>query len=201
MQDSLDKLLNGYQDFRKKYALGDASVMHHLSEYGQNPDFMVVACSDSRVDPALILQCKPGDLFVARNVANIIPQFVKDNSHHGTSAALEYGICFLNVKHLIILGHSQCGGIQALLHHENMKKNDFIENWVSIMKQDDFHPSTPDDYAKFVIKQSYKNSLTFPWIKEKVDNGDLLVHLWFFDINSGQIFAYNENEDEFKQLK
>ncbi len=200
MKTSLDRLLDGYHRFRRKYAQGDESIMHHLSESGQNPDSMVVACSDSRVDPALILQCQPGDLFVIRNVANIIPPFVKDNSHHGTSAALEYGICFLKVKHLIILGHSQCGGIQALLHHDDVKRNDFIKNWVSIMKKDNFCPETPDEYAKFVIQQSYKNCMTFPWIKKRVDGGNLLIHLWFFDIKSGEIFVYSEENDDYIPL-
>ncbi len=109
MQKSFTKMLRGYQLFRKKYALGDNSVMQYLSNYGQQPQIMVVSCCDSRVDPALILQCDPGDLFVVRNVANIIPPYEKDEAHHGTSAALEFGVCLLKVKHLILLGHSQCG--------------------------------------------------------------------------------------------
>src|SRR4029078_63814 len=116
MEQSLKKMLLGYQEFRKKYALGDQSIMNYLSSHGQNPQVMVVACCDSRVDPALILQCDPGDLFVVRNVANIVPPYVTDEYHHGTSAALEFGIRFLEVKHLILLGHSQCGGIQSLLN-------------------------------------------------------------------------------------
>lgn len=87
-------MLKGYQLFRKKYTLGDQSIMHQLSHYGQKPNIMVVACCDSRVDPALILQCNPGDLFVLRNVANIVPHYEKDEAHHGTSAALEFGVCF-----------------------------------------------------------------------------------------------------------
>src|SRR5438876_7497740 len=129
MQSSLTKMLKGYQAFRKKYAHGNKSIMKYLSHYGQQPHTMVVSCCDSRVDPALILQCDPGDLFVVRNVANIIPPYEKDENHHGTSAALEFGIRFLKIKHLILLGHSQCGGIQALLNsHSN--KNDFVTNWV-----------------------------------------------------------------------
>src|SRR5205809_7699132 len=116
MKTSLQKILKGYQLFRTKYALGDQSVMYQLSHYGQQPQIMVVACCDSRVDPALILQCDPGELFVVRNVANIVPPYEKDEMHHGTSAALEFGVCHLNVEHIIILGHSQCGGIHALLN-------------------------------------------------------------------------------------
>src|SRR5579863_4140913 len=124
MKDSFNKMLQGYHEFRKKYALGDQSIMHYLSHHGQQPNIMVVACCDSRVDPALILQCDPGDLFVVRNVANIVPPYEKDEAHHGTSAALEFGVCFLKVKHLILLGHSKCGGIQALLNTASSKNHD-----------------------------------------------------------------------------
>src|SRR5579872_861659 len=134
MKSALIKILNGYRAFREKYALGDQSIMQYLSNYGQQPQIMVVACCDSRVDPALILQCDPGDLFVVRNVANIIPPYEMDIAHHGTSAALEFGVRVLNVNHLILLGHSQCGGIQALLNSHESNKNDFITNWVSLIK-------------------------------------------------------------------
>src|SRR5476649_2848130 len=126
-------MLQGYEKLRDKYVHGDSSVMQFLSDYGQRPSTMVVACCDARVDPALILQCDPGDLFVVRNVANIVPPFEKDEMHHGTSAALEFGVRILKVKHLILLGHSQCGGIQALLNGTDTA-NDFITNWVSLIK-------------------------------------------------------------------
>ncbi len=200
MEKSFTKILQGYQAFRKKYALDDKSVMQHLSYHGQKPKIMVVACCDSRVDPALILQCEPGDLFVARNVANIIPPYEKDEAHHGTSAALEFGVCFLNVKHLILLGHSQCGGIQALLDGSDVNKNDFINNWVSLIKTNDFNPHNSDDCAKAALNQSYQNCLTFPWINEKVAKQELIIHLWFFDIKIGQIFTYSDTQKKYQPL-
>src|ERR1700722_138423 len=146
MKKSFIKILEGYQIFRKKYAEGDKSIMGYLSHYGQQPEVMMVACCDSRVDPALILQCDPGDLFVVRNVANIVPPYEKDEAHHGTSAALEFGIDILQVKHLILLGHSQCGGIQALVNSSETPPNDFISNWVSLIKNPDCNGTHPDDY-------------------------------------------------------
>lgn len=110
MPKSLKELVKGYQSFREKYAEGDNDFMKNLSEKGQSPETIVVACCDSRVDPALLLQCDPGDLFIVRNVANIVPPYEQDALHHGTSAALEFGICYLKAKNLVILGHSQCGG-------------------------------------------------------------------------------------------
>ena len=157
MQNSFKKILEGYQEFRKNYALSDQSIMKYLSDYGQQPQVMVVSCCDSRVDPALILQCDPGDLFVVRNVANIVPPYEKDDAHHGTSAALEFGICFLKIKHLILLGHSQCGGIQALLDSHGETSNDFIDNWVSLVKLDDPHTHNVDTYAKLALNRSSSN--------------------------------------------
>lgn len=198
MKSSFLKMLNGYREFRQKYAFGDTSVMQYLSNYGQKPEVMVVACCDSRVDPALILQCDPGDLFVVRNVANIVPPYEKDATHHGTSAALEFGICFLKVKHLILLGHSQCGGIQALIDKDSMC-DDFITNWVSQISQQ-YQCTETDELAKIALNQSYHNCLTFPWIKEKVLQNKLLVHIWFFDIKRGEIFTCIDDNNTFAPL-
>ncbi len=199
MEKSLNKILQGYHHFRDKYVHGDNTIMQNLSNYGQQPEIMVVACCDSRVDPALILQCDPGDLFVVRNVANIVPPYEKDERHHGTSAALEFGICFLKVKHLIILGHSQCGGIQALLNSGNLIHNDFISNWVSLMHSDDTHLDA-DDYAKLALTQSHQNCMTFPWIVERVKQHTLEIHQWYFDIRRGQIFTYSDIKKEYHPL-
>lgn len=200
MQNSLKNILNGYHSFREKYAKGDLSVMRYLSRYGQNPQIMVVACCDSRVDPALILQCDPGDLFVVRNVANIVPPYERDEAHHGTSAALEFGVCFLKVNHLILLGHSQCGGIQALMDNHSIGKNDFISNWVNLIHSGEAEHDSVDDCAKQALQQSYHNCLTFPWIKDKIEKQELALHLWFFDIESGQIFMYSEEDKSYKAL-
>ncbi len=175
--------------------------MQYLSHYGQQPEVMVVSCCDSRVDPALILQCDPGDLFVVRNVANVIPPYEKDEAHHGTSAALEFGICFLKVKHLILLGHSQCGGIQALLNTNDEIKDDFIKNWVSLIKTKRIETQDADDYAKLALNKSLQNCLTFPWINSKVLQKELAIHLWFFDVKKGQIFTYSGAGEEYQPLE
>lgn len=200
MDPNFKKMMQGYKEFRDKYVHGDTSVMKFLSSYGQSPEVMVVACCDSRVDPALILQCDPGDLFVVRNVANIVPPFEKDDSHHGTSAALEFAICFLKVKHLILLGHSQCGGIQALVGHTGENQNDFIDNWVNVIDRDHNCPLDVDEFAKIAIHQSRQNCMGFPWIKEKVESGELEIHEWFFDIEEGQIYDYSEEKKNYLPL-
>ncbi len=201
MRNSFEKILKGYQLFRKKYASGDNSVMQYLSNYGQQPQAMVVACCDSRVDPALILQCDPGDLFVVRNVANIVPPYEKDKWHHGTSAALEFGICFLEIQHLVLLGHSQCGGIQALFKDCDAQQNDFITNWVSLVKTEHTHPHSEDEYAKLALNQSLQNCLTFPWIKDKIIQHKLTIHQWFFDVKKGEIFTCEDVNKGYQPLE
>lgn len=201
MEKTFKKIISGYLGFREKYATGDRSVMQQLADHGQKPETMVVSCCDSRVDPSLILQCDPGDLFIVRNVANIIPPCESDEGHHGTSAALEFGICYLNVKHLIILGHTQCGGIHALLHSETLKQNDFISRWVSLIPEKTKHQEhDADECAKKALFHSYENALTFPWIRSRVLEKTLAIHLWFFDIKAGEIFVYSFEKGEYQKL-
>ncbi len=203
MTKDLEKIMHGYQLFREKYASGDRTIMQHLSDNGQSPKIMVIACCDSRVDPALILQCEPGDLFVVRNVANIVPPYEKDASHHGTSAALEFAICFLNIERIIILGHSQCGGIQALVAQAGEKSSfasDFIGNWVSIIESNKCNLDSVDECAKSALHQSHENCMQFPWIAKKVKERALSIHLWFFDIKTGQIFSFSEKEQKYLPL-
>ena len=205
MKKTFEEILDGYCVFRKKYT-GDNSIMEHLSKHGQNPEIMLVSCCDSRVDPALIFQCNPGDLFVVRNVANIVPPYQNDEALHGTSAALEFGICVLNVSHLILLGHSQCAGIGALLNKQDLSQNDFITKWVSSIKISEEVKQNLDEnereaeYAKLGLKSSYDNCLTFPWVKEKLDKQELTIHRWFFDIKKGQIFTYSNKLELYQPL-
>ena len=205
MDQKFSKILEGYQAFRQKYVLADQSIMQQLHTYGQSPSTMVIACCDSRVDPALLFQCDPGDLFVVRNVANIVPPYEKDEMHHGTSAALEFGIRVLQVQHLVLLGHSQCSGIGILFNKKNdivtnQGKNDFITNWVSIIEHNNCEGEDQNEYARKALHNSYKNCMTFPWIKSATEEGGLKIHLWFFDIKEGCILRYEEKEDRYIQL-
>lgn len=176
--------------------------MHDLHVHGQNPQVMTISCCDSRVDPALILQCDPGDLFVVRNIANIVPPYEKDSLHHGTSAALEYGVKNLQVKHLIIMAHSECGGIKAWREskkNSNMEAG-FLSNWLSLIDIPDYQNLGLNECAKLALKNSYNNCLSFPWIKERLDNKSLEIHLWFFDIKSGNIQIYSWHKNAFIDL-
>lgn len=202
MNKVFKKLRKGYQRFRVTHAVGGDSLMKTLARNGQQPEVMVVGCSDSRVDPALLLQSLPGELFVVRNVANIIPPYEADGAHHGTSAALEFGICYLNVNHLIILGHSQCGGIQAMLSPEKLHQDDFISSWTNVNKDSavKYGPHQADECAKASLKQSYNNCMSFPWIKSKVEDKTLEIHAWFFDIQHVRLYELDLASGEYKLI-
>ena len=200
MTKNFSKLLKGYHKFRDKYVHGSKSVMKQLADDGQKPEIMIVACCDSRVDPALILQCEPGDLFVVRNVANIIPPYEKAKGYHGVSAALEFGIRILQVKHLILLGHSQCGGIQALLHGDD-KNSDFLHNWLETIDVDLSEVKNTNQAVKLALQKSQEHCMQFPWIAKKVEDRALEIHLWFFDIFKGKLSEYDPARKQYRVLQ
>ena len=197
MNNNFEKIISGYNEFKKKYCFSENPLMKQLGEKGQSPEFMFVACSDSRVDPAILLQCDPGDIFSVRNIANIVPHY-NDNNYHGTSAALEYGICYLNIPNLVIMGHSKCGGVQVKSKNFELNQNDFIENWTNQIELcDSTKKEEVDSHAKHSLLNSYKNCLTFPWIKERLEKNQLKIHLWFLDIDTGNVLSYNFDKKDF----
>ena len=205
--------LDGYNAFRQKYFNKNNQFYKRLVKYGQNPKMLVIACSDSRVDPAIIMNCEPGDLFVIRNVANLVPPYENDTGHHGTSAALEFGICHLNIKNILVLGHTLCGGISHMI--ENRCKIDaeenFLSKWMDIVVhacksiiQDNIHLDKElqiKECGKHALINSFENLLTFPWIAEKFEKKELKINLWQFDLNTGQIEALDIEKKEFFLLK
>ena len=212
MEKEILPLLEGYQKFRRKYFQGDDTSFTDLVRQGQRPKVLMVACSDARVDPALVLNCEPGDLFVVRNVANLVPPYEEDFSYHGTSAALEFGVCVLGIRHIILFGHTQCGGIQALLEGscDPQNPNSFLAKWMEIAKlAREALQKSPDgldfDQKTFLCGQhSLKNSLrnlgTFPWIAERVKSGSLFLHAWNFHMESGTLEAYDPESEGFRVL-
>ncbi len=197
--NSWDKMITGYKKFRRMYATDDCSIMKDLHNLGQKPEIMVLSCCDSRVDPAIIVQSDPGDLFVIRNVANIVPPY-EPYSHEkdGTVAAIEFGIKFLNAKHFIIIGHSQCAGVRAL--RERQSSTDFLLPWLSCTDVPDPNGYTVDKYAKAMLEKSHKNCMSFPWIRKAVSQGKLSIHLCFFEIKSGTMYQYQEDTKEYEEL-
>ena len=207
---SPEQLITGFKRFRE-HALADADArFHELVQFGQTPTTLVVGCCDSRVDPALILDCAPGDLFVIRNVANLVPPAENQGHYHGTSAALEFGVRNLAVQHIIVLGHAQCGGIHALLEGGVASGDTFISEWMTIAE--DARRQVEQEFAGAgsaarhracemqAILVSLKNLMTFSWIRERVEQGKLALHGWYFDIERGELLGYNPAEDRFETL-
>lgn len=190
----MENLLEGYRKFRETYWVEHQDVFAALATSGQNPRIMVVACVDSRVDPQMIFEARPGDLLVLRNVANLVPPYAPNTDYHGTSAALEFAVNILKVDHILVLGHAQCGGVRALLDAPHA--GDFIGSWMSIAASARTHalaaaPDDPHETQRIceheAIHVSLANLMTFPWIKERVIAGTLKLHGWYFDIESGEL--------------
>jgi carbonic anhydrase len=204
MPIDLENLLSGYTRFRDKFFASDNILFKNLS-LGQNPSALIVSCCDSRVDPAIILDCDPGELFVVRNVANLVPPYENDHHYHGTSAALEFGVCHLHVPHIILLGHSQCGGIKSLVERKTQNPDSFIDKWMELarcsiideLKQCCSSPKSTEQCEKESLIGSLGNLKTFPWIKTKVDANELILHAWYFDLIEGNLEIYDETTQQF----
>lgn len=186
----MQHLLDGYARFRETAWPERRALFERLAIQGQRPRTMVIACSDSRVDPAMIFDAGPGELFVARNVANLVPPYQPDGNYHGTSAALEFGVCSLEVQDLIVMGHGLCGGVQALLS-DRRPGGDFIAPWISVAeraRRQVLACDAPDrqlagEHA--VVRLSLENLATFPWVASRVADGALRLHGAHFDVRTG----------------
>jgi len=204
-----DKLIAGYQRFRDGYYQQHRERLLKLAEEGQSPKIALVSCCDSRVEPSIILDCEPGDLFVIRNVANLVPPCESDDSFHGTSAALEFAVTGLEVESIIVLGHTQCGGIKALMDTEPAPTS-FISNWMkqlqvvrnNILSDKNLTSQVQRNHVceQQGISQSLKNLMTFPWISSRVNKGELKLHGWHYDLNSAKLFAQQGNISKFKKV-
>ena len=205
MGSAIDDLISRARAFRSGPFLSQQSLYQRLIREGQSPKILMIACSDSRIDPSIIFDAKPGEIFMVRNMASLVPPCIPDELCHGTSAALEFGVLGLGVEHLIVLGHGHCGGIDALLRSagKDGPQTDFIEPWLSCMigVRDKMRREMPDgSHAQMAraiedetVRQSVRNLRTFPWIDERLRAGELSLHGWHFDIAEGALRALCEN--------
>ena len=207
----IEKLIQGYKEYRNDYFRTNYELLHKLGTEGQNPRTAFITCCDSRFNPLLITNSAPGDLFIIRNVAALVPPFQKVSGWHGTSAAVEYAVRCLKVDDIIVMGHSDCGGVKSLLDDQEVQdENSFIPAWMSIAKQareetlNDPEAQSPKQQScvceQAVIKTSLKNLQTFPWIKESLAAGKLSLHGWYYDLVSGEVLSYRPETDHFKPV-
>ncbi len=190
----MDPLIEGYRKFRAETWPGERARYEALARWGQSPETLVIACSDSRVDPQTIFAAVPGELFVVRNVAALVPQYEPDPGHHGTSAALEFGVKVLKVARIVVLGHGQCGGVRAMAYGPPPQAGDFIASWVEIGKPaleaagGGAEPKL-DRIEAEVVRVSLANLRTFPWIAEAVAAGRLVLQGYIFDVHTGVLLS------------
>jgi carbonic anhydrase len=190
-------LIAGYRRFRAGAWRQNAVLFDRLARDGQAPRAMVIACADSRQDPQLVFDAQPGELFVVRNVAALVPAYAPDSGYHGTSAALEFAIRALKVQQVIVMGHAQCGGVQALIDGAPETCGDFVQPWMEIAHSARQHAlSHSSSRSECLMKAevetvrvSMANLLTFPWIRERVEAGEVEIHGLYFDVATGALSA------------
>ena len=204
-------LLDGYRSFRTQRLPTEQSRYRELSERGQSPEVMVIGCCDSRVSPEVIFDAKPGELFVVRNIANLVPVYEPDGGAHGVSAALEFAVQVLGVKHIVVLGHAQCGGIRAFIDKiAPLSPGDFIGRWMSMFIKpgeivEQREHETMQDFAtrieKAAVLRSLENLMTFPYVQILVECGKLKLHGAYFGVAEGSLFVLDKTTKEFRSVK
>lgn len=202
-------LADRYRRFRFRHFSQNQDRYEELADSGQKPDVMVVSCCDSRVDPETIFSAMPGELFVVRNVANLVPPYETSGKYHGVSAALEFAALNLRVSHILVLGHARCGGIRACLEHDAARQSEaqFISNWMSMLDgaRDHVRHTHVDrpvsDMVSALEREGVKTSLanlrTFPCIQILEGRGRVSLHGAHFDIATGALTVLNEGTGEF----
>ncbi|MGE0746642.1 MAG: carbonic anhydrase [Rhodospirillales bacterium] len=188
----MESLIAGYRRFRSGLWPTQRARFESLAREGQSPRALVIACSDSRADPQMIFDARPGELFMVRNVANLVPPYQPDAAYHGTSAALEFGLKALKIPDVIVMGHGLCGGVQALLAGPPPGVDDFVAPWMRIAEPARLrvqHETDPAAQARAceheTVRLSLRNLRTFPWVDEAVAAGRLRLHGCYFDIRFG----------------
>jgi carbonic anhydrase len=190
----MDELIAGYRRFRAETWPRERARFEDLAATGQRPHTMVIACSDSRVDPQMIFAAAPGELFVVRNVANLVPPYLPDALFHGTSAGVEFAVRVLQVARIVVMGHALCGGIRALLDGPPAEPLDFVAGWMGIARRARdvaLRCDVPDQRQEIAeheaVRISLENLMTFPWVAEAVAAGRLSLHGAHFGVATGRL--------------
>lgn len=209
-------LQDGYQRFISNRFSDEHQRYELLADKGQKPSTLLIGCSDSRVSPTVIFDVQPGEIFVVRNIANIVPPYTKgDNRHHGTSAALEYAVALLKVKNIVVLGHASCGGIHTFASKEiyNLEVSDFIDPWIRLLEPahkkiidgEQLQLTNLQEYLTLLELESIKNSIenlkTFPFIRKRLEEETLSLNGAFFSVASGDLLVLDLNTGLFKALE
>src|ERR1700742_1285267 len=204
-------LIDGYRTFASPRLPTEHSRYRELSEPGQSPEVMVIGCCDARVSPEAIFDAGPGELFVGGNIASLVPVYQPDGGAHGVSAALEYAVSVLRIKHIVVLGHAQCGGIRAFIDDsEPLSPGDFIGKWMAMFvkpgeKVEQRDNETMQDFTvrieKAAVFRSLENLMTFPFVQTAVERGELNLHGAYFGVAEGSLFVLDQAAKEFRSVR
>ena len=205
------RLIDGYGAFASGRLQAEQDRYRELAEHGQTPEIMVIGCCDSRVSPEVIFDARPGELFVVRNVANLVPPFETGGTYHGVSAALEFGVGVLKVKHIVVLGHAHCGGVKAYTESaEPISPGDFIGRWMSLIapaaeKVGARGQLSRAEYLERLEKASVVNTLdnlmTFPRLRKLVERGSVTLHGAYFGVAKGELSVLDKATGDFRAVK
>jgi len=206
-----ERLIQGYRDFISGRLPQEQSRYRELAEHGQSPEVMVIGCCDSRVSPEVIFDANPGELFVIRNVANLVPPYAPDGAQHAVSAALEFAVVALKIRHIVVLGHGRCGGVRAFVEgRAPLSPGDFIGKWMEILTPiaASIGPQPHQtDLAKYLDQmehasavQGLDNLMTFPWIRARVERESLQLHAAHFDVATGLLSAFDPETKTFASV-
>ncbi|KAI9207375.1 carbonate dehydratase [Polychytrium aggregatum] len=208
---NMNKFLSGFKRFHKNYFCDNIELFDHLRQ-AQSPKTLLIGCCDSRVDPAIITECDPGDMFVVRNVANLVAPYHPDgvSGFHGVSAAVEFAVKGLKVENIIVMGHTQCGGIKALMQGVSKDEYQFVGQWMSIVQlaKDKTLKNFPDaapevqqracEHASILL--SLENLMSYPWVKERLMKNEITINGWYFDFERGELLGYDVENNIFEPL-
>lgn len=208
--DALGRLVAGFDRFRHRHFETDHDLYDQLLE-GQRPEVMVIACSDSRTDPAIICGALPGELFVVRNVAALVPPPVKDGAPHGTASAIEFGVKALGVRHIVVLGHAFCAGVRCLLGHDHAAERfDYVSDWVGVarsVKEEMDGLVTEADRSlvarraeQAAVLTSLRHLAAYPFVAARIAEGRLSLHGWYFHLGWGVLQAAEGPQGPFRQI-
>ncbi len=201
-----ERLVSGYLNFRSgRYGAAKERYLK-LADQGQHPRVMVIACCDSRAAPEMVFDADPGELFVVRNVANLVPPYAPDGRHHSTSAALEFAVLSLKVEHVVVMGHGRCGGIAALITPaQPLSSGDFIGQWMSTVRDivgeaGDGSGHTHTAVERAAVEHSLANLRTFPWIRSRETRSELHLHGAWYDIGLGELHVLDQTDHSWSML-
>ncbi|MEO8418907.1 MAG: carbonic anhydrase [Methylophilaceae bacterium] len=212
MMRDVGKFVQGFKRFQHHYLGNHHALFDRLVEEGQHPRALMIACCDSRCDPALLMDCDPGDMFVVRNVANLVPPHTQATFFAATSSAMAFAVRNLEVEHVIVMGHACCGGMRALMANKapECDEEELIAKWLDIAgdARQQVLQELPDESVEIQARAceqasiliSLENLLSYPWISRRVNEGSLTLHGWYFDMERGELLQYQPEAGKFEVL-